>query len=185
MTLIGYLSGDTAYCLDCFSGDPTLVTPIMRSTEADTPTHCTDCEVLIPHALTSDGLLYVAMQIDTHVRDKLLGITTGRVAILGRWWNEYQEQFFGELWHDGLLRLMLQDYFDSMPTIDEYSPLLAKMLGQVSGVYPHRWVVIDHSRKVANGPFVTLNMAGAVSRGLSESGRRPETYPLQELGGKP
>jgi len=32
---------------------------IMSYTESDTPTHCEECRILIPHALTDYGFLYV------------------------------------------------------------------------------------------------------------------------------
>lgn len=182
MNPIGYLSGEGAYCPDCFSASLALVTAITRDTTTDTPTHCVQCEVLIPHALTEDGLQYVANAIDSHIRSKLDGHRAGRVCILATWWEEYHEQFFADKWHDELLALMMDDYFNSMPSVDEHSPPMARMLAQVNGVYPHRWVVIDETRKVAKGPFVNLNMAGAVGGTLVDAGHRPITFPLEEVG---
>ena len=40
---------------------------IMSYTESDTPTHCEECRILIPHALTDYGFLYVSEAIAAYI----------------------------------------------------------------------------------------------------------------------
>ena len=50
--------------------------------EADTPSHCAQCEALIPHDLTPDGLEYV--------REAVEGLTVGQgSADIVRQWQEF------------------------------------------------------------------------------------------------
>lgn len=53
---------------------------IFADTESDTPTHCVACRDLIPHALTSDGYIYVW---------DALNEGTGIESVLDAWADEY------------------------------------------------------------------------------------------------
>lgn len=89
-----YVTCDDALCADCapagfaesdysewegFDGwsEPIAIFP---STESDTPTHCAECEALIPHDLTPDGLAYVAER---------LAADDGRPEIHAMWAEAY------------------------------------------------------------------------------------------------
>lgn len=82
-----YVNVDDAQCVDCHEPDDwggfedwEAPVPIFQGTAGDTPTHCGDCGLLIPHALTADGYAYVAEAIAR--RD-------GRPDILDRWASTY------------------------------------------------------------------------------------------------
>lgn len=86
-----YLDCDTAVCEDCF--DPVAwegfedwdePLTIFDSDEADTPTHCAECESLIEHALTSDGYAYVR---EAYLRALL--VEDGRKCIVRAWVEAY------------------------------------------------------------------------------------------------
>lgn len=87
-TLLGvYVDCDTAVCADCHDpstwegfedwDEPLAIFP---DSEADTPNHCAQCHALIPHALTGDGLAYVADAL----RER-----TGSESVLDAWAAEY------------------------------------------------------------------------------------------------
>lgn len=85
-----YVTCDDAECADChdpdaWAGFEDWVEPIhiFAGTEADAPTHCTVCEALIPHALTEEGLAYVA---------EMLADDGGRPEIEAQWVEEYGNQ---------------------------------------------------------------------------------------------
>lgn len=82
-----YVTTDDAQCADCHDPDDWRgfegwdePVPIYRGTAGDTPTHCGECGLLIPHALTAEGYAYVAEAIAR--RD-------GRPDILDKWATEY------------------------------------------------------------------------------------------------
>lgn len=60
--------------------------PIFHDTESDTPTHCAECSELIPHALTRDGLEYVADAVT---------FGGGDPDVLRAWLNEYAVPVWG------------------------------------------------------------------------------------------
>lgn len=66
-----YVTCDDAECVDCHDPDAwpgfegwDEPIAIFSLTEADAPTHCSKCEAVIPHALTSDGVAYVQDLLD-------------------------------------------------------------------------------------------------------------------------
>lgn len=72
-------------CVDCappeaFTSDEW--SPIFAESETDCPSHCAECEALIPENLTSDGVRYVREHLRrflrTHGRE-------GRAEILSEW----------------------------------------------------------------------------------------------------
>ena len=101
MTLIGYwVSCDDAQCCDCYqrSGgldgwladggfegwdEPIAIHDV--GDPSDSPTHCCDCEALIAHELTSDGLDYVAETIE----DAICNPGDHRRCIVRQWAAEY------------------------------------------------------------------------------------------------
>lgn len=83
--LIG--GGGVALCPECYEsvGWPVEdASPIFRSDEADTPTHCDKCDGLIRHGLTPDGIEYVREALDLHAETG-----QGRAAIIEQWRREY------------------------------------------------------------------------------------------------
>ena len=74
---------EDAICIDCVRSNqidvPQEWEPIFHDMEADTPTHCSMCEALIPHTLTTDGMEYVREAI----------LSGGRPEILAQWIMEY------------------------------------------------------------------------------------------------
>ena len=120
MNIVGYyLNCDTAVCVDC-APTPTDETdcddgypaPIYDDMESDTPTHCANCEALIPHALTDDGYRYVEERIAGHLADP----TDGRACVLAAWWREY-----GAVDRMDLVGILNQ-WANAQPTHDFYSP---------------------------------------------------------------
>jgi hypothetical protein len=75
-----YLNCDEAICLDHIVDLAEVYGPIFSDSEADSPTHCTQCEALIPHALTNEGHRYVR---------EALAENTGRPEILAMWKEAY------------------------------------------------------------------------------------------------
>jgi hypothetical protein len=127
---IGYwLTCDDAVCTACapsgFAEDDFSEWPgfeswdepliITAEDESDSPTHCSVCESLIEHRLTSDGYAYVAQamaehlsEMDSHPDDR-----TGRACILKAWWNAYGDDSDNS---------GLDVDVSSWPDHDEYSP---------------------------------------------------------------
>ena len=179
MTPVGYRSGDDAYCTDCVpEGISLLGDVILADDEADAPTHCNTCEVIIEHSLTSDGLEYVADHIRDHMEARLSGEQSGRAPILRQWWESYADGAFPALWHDDLLKAMLEDYFLSVPTVDEHSPTYAKELASIHGMYPHRHAVVDFTNARIVGPFVSRLAAGTVAGSYVDKGRQATSMAL-------
>lgn len=91
MRVLGFIiSPDDAVCAGCsnrYSPD-TDASPIYSSSESDTPTHCRDCGDLIPHALTPDGLAYVAER---------LSAGDGDPGVLQQWRDEYGDALSQEV----------------------------------------------------------------------------------------
>lgn len=108
----GDISEDALCASDCSSAQTEDWTPIFRSSEADTPTHCSKCEALIPHALTSDGYAYVGHALVEHAKDGF-----GRAPILKQWVEEYLDGV-----EETDLRAFL--YYSALgwPDTDEYTP---------------------------------------------------------------
>lgn len=167
MTLIGHhiFDIDTALCHDCFI-DYQAERPacsqveIHEDTEVDSPTHCGHCETLINHALTPDGVAYVAEAIQDHItsRFETPASVSGRACILRQWWEEYgAEEFTGH----PLLQLMLHDYFTSVPTVDKHSPVFAREMAAVHGMVTCRHAVVTGNKAI--GPFVSLTAAAAAA----------------------
>jgi hypothetical protein len=82
-----YVTSDDAQCADCHEPeewggfeDWDEPVPIFYGTAGDTPTHCGDCGLLIPHALTWEGYAYVADRLAR--RD-------GRPDVLDKWASTY------------------------------------------------------------------------------------------------
>lgn len=82
-----YVTSDDAQCVDCHEPgdwegfeDWTEPVPIFQGTAGDTPTHCNDCGLLIPHALTIEGYAYVAEK---------LALRDGRPDVLDTWASAY------------------------------------------------------------------------------------------------
>lgn len=92
MTTLGYyLNCDDAFCVD--HKPATIYAEIVSGPDgaADSPTHCTVCEVLIPHLLTSEGLEYVRDAYCSAAarmlrRDPVSG---GRAPIVRAWVLQY------------------------------------------------------------------------------------------------
>jgi hypothetical protein len=83
---------------------------LLRDEEQDTPTHCCECEALLPHRLTSHGHAYVEEALERNLRDP----GDGRRCIVNAWATEYlDEPAMGRA-----LGLALP----SWPDRDEYSP---------------------------------------------------------------
>jgi hypothetical protein len=136
VSALGYhVTCDDSLCRDCFKeryGDDELGRPdspgfeawrndggfeswdepvaILRDDEADTPTHCRECEGLIPHRLTSDGIDYVAEGLGRVLRDP----GDGRRCIVRAWVDEYLEP--------DDLSSVLQEVVNGWPERDELSP---------------------------------------------------------------
>lgn len=175
MTAIGhYVDNDTALCPDCFTDyhalRPGSYAEIQSDTQMDSPTNCGHCETLIDHALTPDGVAYVAESIQDHVtsRFETPASVSGRACILRQWWEAYGELLFedsGTLFHDQLLQLMLHDYFTSVPTVDKHSPVFAREMAAVHGMLIYRHAVVTGSKTI--GPFVSLT-AAAMAANLSK-----------------
>jgi hypothetical protein len=91
-----YVDCDMALCPDHFTepAEPFVTGEITRDdplaifpdTESDTPTHCAECEALIPHALTPEGYEYVSEAVAQY-RD--FGI--GRGEIVEQWAAQYED----------------------------------------------------------------------------------------------
>lgn len=80
MNPVGYYDDNgAAHCEDCA---PPEGQPIYGDSEADTPTHCEECGVLIEHALTSDGIAYVSEYI-------LESFKKGVQNPVTRMWSDY------------------------------------------------------------------------------------------------
>lgn len=93
-----YLNPDDAVCTDdapagfaddnfsSWSGFRGWESPavIFDHEESDSPTHCSVCGTLIPHALTPDGYASIMETITSDLADG-----TGRPEIYGQWWDEY------------------------------------------------------------------------------------------------
>lgn len=86
--VVGYYYGECMggpLCPDCHreeghAPDDPDAHPIFGDGEADTPTHCLNCEALLAHNLTPDGMEYV--------RDALTD-GTGRPDVLAAWRTAY------------------------------------------------------------------------------------------------
>jgi hypothetical protein len=181
MTLIGrYTDPDSALCIDCFDGfGGSTYAEITEDTEADTPTHCAHCEMLIQHRLTEDGLEYVADKVEEHLQAKYTyGAMSqpGRACILRQWWEAYGDLVFEVRWHDDLLKHLITDYFLSVPTVDKHSPVFARQVAKVHGMFPNRWCVVDYVKKEVYGPFVSTLAAGTLAGAILREGRKAETY---------
>ena len=95
-----YLNCDDAICASCWELDPTWdgfeewtePMAIFHDSEADTPTHCVECEALIDHALTSWGHQYVAEAIAD-----FLANDSGRYKIVMAWALNYGDTDSDEL----------------------------------------------------------------------------------------
>lgn len=128
LSLLGYyVNCDDALCLDCFHeqyGDDAFAAwrdgggfegweepvGILKGDSADTPTHCCDCECLIPHPLTDEGIDYVAEGLGRILRNP----TDGRRCVLRAWVNEYLQP--------DDLSSVLQEVVNDWPERDELSP---------------------------------------------------------------
>lgn len=82
-----YVTCDDAECFACHDPDAwpgfegwDEPIAIFAHREADAPTHCRLCEAVIPHALTDEGLTYVAETIASG---------EGRPEILAMWVEAY------------------------------------------------------------------------------------------------
>ena len=105
---IGYYTPDgDAICADCYGGHGE-ATPVFPDSETDSPSHCVQCEALIPEALTAEGIRYVREAVEAR--------TTGRGCILRQWWEAY-----GDLMVDAY-REELNAYYAPIPETDSYSP---------------------------------------------------------------
>jgi hypothetical protein len=106
MQLVGFYDNMTPMCVDCDDGNSD--TAIFTGDEADTPTHCEECGVLIPHALTSDGYDYVG--------DKILeGFHAGvQNPVTVQWIDYYGGEMDDEHVH-GLDRDTVIDLYKLMP----------------------------------------------------------------------
>lgn len=92
--LVGYyITYGDAVCLPCYlyvrlseitveGGD---AIPIFVDSEADAPTHCVKCELLLPHSLTTDGMKYVKAAVEDYERYG----THSRPEILAAWREAY------------------------------------------------------------------------------------------------
>jgi hypothetical protein len=86
-----YVTCDEAECASChcpenwpgFEGWEAPL-PIFYGTEADTPTHCTACGDLIPHALTPDGYVYVREAVTRLRGDRTVLASWNDVYLDGR-----------------------------------------------------------------------------------------------------
>jgi len=124
--IIGYyINCDEALCADCANTEgigkanekeaeisPTNPAPIYRDTEADAPTHCARCQVLIPHQLTSAGLSFIADVIAT----RLCGLLANE-SVVAAWWRVYGDQI-----SDDCIRDTIDDWATESPHSDDYVP---------------------------------------------------------------
>lgn len=117
MNPIGYTAtaDGSAYCSACVRSIGGGMVPIFANDEADTPTHCTRCEALIPHALTAEGYDYVADAIGEHLRDPE---TNGRACIVAAWFRQYRDGFD----RHGLAVRILDLWADAQPSTDRFTP---------------------------------------------------------------
>lgn len=95
--VIGYYVGPDMFgpfCPDCYvkvinpdGGERELDTPIFAiGHEADTPSHCSVCDALIPHELTPDGIEYVREAVRDAAENP---DDTWRAGIAGQWRDYY------------------------------------------------------------------------------------------------
>ena len=90
--VIGYVKDGMISCAECGERDGwdkdsgNDVGAIFADSETDSPTHCDDCETLIPECLTSDGVRYVHESfrrfLRSHGKD-------GRLEVLIEWAHQY------------------------------------------------------------------------------------------------
>ena len=89
-----YLTCDDAVHDDCYNLDDwpgfegwDEPLPIFADTDADTPTHCDVCGLLIDHALTGEGYAYVVDEIVGYLEDG------GNAAVIAEWIERYAPNF--------------------------------------------------------------------------------------------
>jgi hypothetical protein len=97
---------------------------LLSDEEQDTPTHCTECKELIPHALTSDGYTYVVDAVRAHIEEfvhELVAPNAHSVKVVHAWVEQYAD--WGEMngilvaLHNALYEAMDDaEYFDYRPT---------------------------------------------------------------------
>jgi len=113
MLIIGYYwNCDDAVCLDCHNDgtewkgfdDWENPLPIFDDEKSDTPTHCCECEDLIPHDLTSEGYRYVEEAVV-----KVLSGGGGRPEIVLQWFDQYKDG----LDLDEIIRLAINDVYQA------------------------------------------------------------------------
>ncbi len=88
--VIGYVKDGMILCAECgerggWDRDEE-AGAVFADSETDSPSHCDDCEALIPECLTSDGVKYVHESfrrfLRSHGKD-------GRLEVLTEWAREY------------------------------------------------------------------------------------------------